>query len=211
MTHVVRRMPRLVWHALVFELAMYRNLLRWVFRRPSVGPDDEPVGYAQAVTPVMSLWIFASAAEMPLLHVLLPWRTAQLVAIGLGVWTLVWMFGLLAGLRTRPHLMSESGLRVRNGDFVDVALPWEAIVSVSTKQVDLPSSIRSLQPLETATGTDLRVGVSGRVNIAVQLRAPFEVPTRRGTFLAHQVSFWVDDPRQVAARIRERAEARAGA
>jgi hypothetical protein len=28
----------------VFELTMYLNLLRWVFRHPSIGPDDEPVG-----------------------------------------------------------------------------------------------------------------------------------------------------------------------
>jgi hypothetical protein len=107
--------------------------------------------------------------------------------------------------------MSESGLRVRNGDFVDAALPWDAIASVTTKEVDLPSSIRSLQPLESDDGTDLRVGVSGRVNIQVQLRSPLAVPTRRGTFTVDVVSFWVDDPRRVAARIRERVESHAGA
>jgi hypothetical protein len=73
------------------------------------------VGYAQEVTPVMSLWIFASASEMPIMHVLLPWRTAQLISSVLSMWTLVWMLGALAGLRTHPHLMTESGLRVRSG------------------------------------------------------------------------------------------------
>ena len=150
---------------------MYRNLLRWAFRRPAVGRGEEPVGYAQSVTPVMALWIFASAAEMPLLHVLIPWHTVRVVNIVLGVWTLVWMLGILAGLRVHPHTVSAAGLRVRNGAFTDVLVPWDAVAAVSTKEVDLPSSMRSLQPLETADGTDLRVGVSGRVNIAVVLRS----------------------------------------
>lgn len=211
MTHVVRRVPGLLRHAVVFELTMYRNLLRWMFRRPSIGPGDEPVGYAQLITPVMSLWIFASASEMPLMHILLPWRTAQIVSVVLGVWTLVWMLGALAGLRVHPHLMSESELRVRNGAFVDVRLPWSAIASVTTKEVGFPTTLRSLQPLETDSGTDLRVGVSGRVNIQAQLRAPLVVPTRKGELAVSQVSFWVDHPRQVAVRIRERVESHAGA
>jgi hypothetical protein len=211
MMDVVRRIPGLLRHAVVFELAMYRSLLRWIRRRPSIGPGDEPVGYAQEVTPVMSLWIFVSAAELPLALILLPWRTAQLISIVLGLWTLIWMLGALAGLRTHPHLMSESGLRVRNGAFVDIPLPWSAIMSVTTKEVDLPTALKSLQPLETDAGTDLRVGVSGRVNIQTQLRAPLVVPTRKGEFTVSQVTFWVDYPRQVAARIRERVEAGAGA
>jgi len=56
---LVRRTPRWVWHALVVEVAMYRNLLRGVLRRRAVPDGAEPVGYAQAVTPVMWLWIFA--------------------------------------------------------------------------------------------------------------------------------------------------------
>lgn len=208
---ILRRTPRLLWHALVFEVTMYRNLLRWILRRPSIGPGDEPVGYAKLVTPVMALWIFASAVEMPVVHILLPWRTAQIIAIALGVWGLVWMLGALAGLRIHPHLMSEAYLRVRNGAFVDIRLPWAVIGSVTTKEADLPSTMRTLQPLATESGTDMRVGVSGRVNIQVRLRTRLEVSTPRGTFTVSKVSFWVDEPRAVAARIRERVSARADA
>lgn len=206
---LLRRLPGLAWHAVLFEVTMYRNLLRWIFRHPSIGPGDEPIGYAQAVTPVMGLWIFASAAEMPLAHVLLPWRAAQIASIVLGLWTLVWMFGALAGLRTHPHLMSATELRVRNGALVDVRLPWRVIASVTTKDVDLPTTLRSVQPLDTEAGIDLRVGVSGRVNIQVRLREPFTVATRKGELTVTQVSFWVDEPRQVAARLRQRAAAQA--
>jgi hypothetical protein len=207
---VVRRLSGWVWHALVLEVAMYRNLLRWALRRPAVGRGEEPVGYAQSVTPVMALWIFASAAEMPLLHVLIPWHPVRVVNIVLGVWTLVWMLGILAGLRVHPHTVSAAGLRVRNGAFTDVLVPWDAMAAVSTREVDLPSSMRSLQPLETADGTDLRVGVSGRVNIAVVLREPLRVtPTRRREMTVTRISFWVDDPRAVARLLRERVAAHA--
>ena len=56
-----------------------------------------------------------------------------------------------------------------------------------------------------------RVGVSGRVNIRAQLRAPLVVRTRKVQFTVNQVSFWVDDPRQAAARIRDRVDTRTGA
>lgn len=95
--------------ALLLEVAIYVCLLRWVLRRPAVRPREEPVGYAKAVTPVLCLWIFASAAEIPLLHVLLPWHAARVVSIVLGAWGLVWMLGLLASHRVRPHVLDADG------------------------------------------------------------------------------------------------------
>jgi hypothetical protein len=205
-TRLLRRLPGLLWHAVVLEVAMDRNLLRWVVRRPSVGAGDEPVGYARLVTPVMWLWIGASAAEIPVAHVLLPWHTVRVVLVVLGVWGLVWMLGLLAGLHVYPHLLTPTSLRIRDGAFVDVEVPWSAVGSVTTREEELPSTMRSLQPLETPNGTDLRVGVSGRVNVQVRLRAPLALATRKGALTVSQVSFWADEPRAVATRIRARAD-----
>lgn len=53
--------------------------------------------------------------------------------------------------------------------------------------------------------------MSGRVNIRAQLRAPLVVRTRKAQFTVNRVSFWVDDPRQAAARIRDRVDTRTGA
>ena len=203
---VLRRLPGWVWHALVVEVAMYRNLLRWVFRRPAVPAGSVPLGYAQAVTPVMSLWIFASAAELPLVHVLIPWDGVRVAALVLGVWGLGWMLGALAGLRIYPHLLTADSLRVRNGALTEVVVPWSAVSSARTVDLDLPSSIWTLQPEETPNGTHLRVGVSGRANVTIDLGRPMRVrPTRNRELTVTRVSFWADDPRAVVRTIQERA------
>jgi hypothetical protein len=188
----------------LFELRLYRNLFRWVTRRSDTGGADvEPFTYARTVTPVMWLWIFASAVEIPLIHVLVPWETVRIVGLALGVWGLVWMVGLLAGLWVYPHLLGASALRVRHGASVDIVVPWDAVSSIERRQADLPSSVRTLQPAETEAGTDLRVGVSGQVNVHAVLRRPTPVATPQGERLISALSFFADDPRDLVGRARE--------
>lgn len=146
----------LVRHAIAFELSLYRSLFRWVARRQTHDPHGaEAFGYTKAVTPVMWLWIFASACEIPLFHVLVPWQTVQIIGLALGSWGLMWMVGLLASLHVHPHLVGDTALRVRNGAAVDITIAWDAIASIKYDRRDLPSSMRALQPRETETGTDL--------------------------------------------------------
>ncbi|MFY0407505.1 hypothetical protein [Solicola sp. PLA-1-18] len=209
MTAVERRTwwQRVRW-ALAYEVGMYRSLARWVARRPSLGgPDARPHGYARLVGPMLWLWIFGSAVEVVVLHVLIPWPVVQLVALVLGVWGLVWMLGLLASYRVFPHLLERDRLRVRSGALVDVAVPWAAVESVGTGDEDLESSIRSLQPIETERGTHLRVGVSGRVNVHLTLVEPTQVRTPRGPMTIVRLSLWADDPRDLARDVRAAASA----
>ncbi len=198
----LRRSASFVRHAVVFELNIYKSLLRWVFRRPSIPEGTEPVRYAQTVTPVMWLWIFASAMEVPLIHVLVPWETVRIIGLVIGVWGLLWMLGVLGGLNSYPHLIGEKVLRVRNGAMHDIHVPWAAIDTITFHDRDLDSSMWTLQPRETPRGTDLQVGVSGRVNVHAVLHRPITVRTRKGDVQIAEISFWTDDPRQFVARAR---------
>ncbi len=199
-------LPRRAWtltrRVLVFEWNIYRGLFRWLARRPSVPAGSQPLGYAQLATPMIALWIFASALEIPLIHVLVPWEGVRLALVLVGVWGLVWMLGMLGGLRSYPHLLSDTELRVRNGAGVDIVLPLPEIAAAGVDDRDLSSSVYTLQPRETPAGTDLQVGVSGRVNVTVTLREPRRVPTRIGMLDVVSVSFWTDDPRTVVRRLR---------
>lgn len=191
----VRSAVHLAYRVVRYELRLYASLARWVFRRPSIPAGHTPVGYARAVTPVMSLWIFASAMEVPLFHVLVPWHSVRIAGLAVGIWGLVWMLGLLASLRVFPHLTTASTLRVRNGASVDIVVPWDAVQSIAVRRADLPSSVRTLQPEQTDEGTHLRVGVSGQVNVNARLTGPLTVRTPHGPQRIVELSFLVDDPR----------------
>jgi hypothetical protein len=195
-------------HALVFELNIYKSLLRWLLRRPSIPAGFEPVGYAQLATPMLALWIFGSALELPLVHVLVPWHAVRIALLVVGVWGLLWMLGVLAGLRSYPHLLGADTLRIRSGAMHDIAVPWEAVARVTTQDRSLPSSVWVLQQEQTEQGTHLDVAVSGRVNVHLALREELSVRTRKGDLVVTGVSFWADEPREVAGRVRRAVESR---
>ena len=58
--------------AVRFEVALYVALTRWLLRRPDVPAGATPWGYARLVTPVLWLWIFGSATEVVVVHVITP-------------------------------------------------------------------------------------------------------------------------------------------
>lgn len=203
----LRRVYALAKHAVVFELNLYRSLFRWVTRRHDLGSGDaEAFTYARTVTPVMWLWIFASAAEIPLVHLLIPWDTARIVLLVLSFWGLAWMVGLLASLSVYPHLLSGTTVRVRYGASTDIAVPWQAIARVTHQHRDLDSTIRTLQPRETERGTNLQVGVSGQVNVHAVLHEPTTLSTPKGEVQVVELSFFADDPRDLVARSRRHLE-----
>src|SRR3712207_4497633 len=159
----------LVQRALRYEIGMYVSLGRWLARRPSVPAGAEPVGYARTATPVIWLWIFGSAAEIPVAHLLVPWEPVRTALLVVGVWGLLWMLGMLASLHVHPHLLTAEALRVRNGARIDLRVPWDAVAQVETRRRDHPSSARSLQDTEDG---GLAVAVGGETNLRLVLHRP---------------------------------------
>lgn len=191
--------------ALVFEVGIWASLLRWVLRRPRVGDADEPVTYHRAVAPVMWLWIFASAAEVVVLDLVLPWHTVRVVAAVLGLWGLAWMVGLLGSYVVHPHLVTPEGLRVRSGFRLDLLVPWADIASVAVQEHDLPSSMRALHVEEDTKGHPgacLGVGVSGRTNVLVRLDGPSTVTVGDAQHRVTAVRLWADEHRALVGRVR---------
>ena len=101
--------------AVVFEIALYRSLFRWVTRRPDVPAGGVAFSYVGAVALLLWVFISVSAVELVVVHLLLPWETIRLVADILGIWGLIWMLGLAASYSVHPHVVTESGLRIRQG------------------------------------------------------------------------------------------------
>jgi len=205
---VLQRASGLVCEAVLFELALYRSLVRWIVRRPDVPRGTTPIGYSRLVAPMLWLWILGSAVEVIAVEVLLrhldrPWADGvRLPLLALGVWGVLWMLGMLAAYRVRPHLLTASELKVRSGARTWLTIPLETVRSTRLVEHEVPGVIRSLH----IEGELALVGVGSRTNLELTLAGPTTVATSKGGATVSRVGVWVDEPRETAGRIRPRSQ-----
>ncbi|WP_182378717.1 hypothetical protein [Nocardioides sp. WS12] len=190
--------------AILLELALYGCLARWIIRRPAVPRGATPIGYAQLVGPMLWLWIFGSATEAVVVEVVLRqidtgWAEAiRLPFLVVGIWGVLWMLGLMASYRMRPHLLTDDTLRIRNSARTWVDVPLAAIASTQSAEHELPGIVKSVH----LDGGLLLVGVGSRTNLELKLTESTVLRTSKGDVTADRVDLWVDDPRGVAAQLR---------
>ncbi|HCT76506.1 MAG TPA: hypothetical protein DGT23_07940 [Micromonosporaceae bacterium] len=191
----------LVRRAIRFELGLWKSLYRLVFRRPrATGPNAQAFTYADILKPVLIGFIVVSVIEIPIAHMLLPWKTAQIISIILGAQGLFWMIGLTASLIVYPHVLSDSGLRVRYGAGIDFTIPWDAIETIRTRIRSLPKS-RTIQYDENGA---LVIAVSSQTNIDILLRYPINVPLPKGpSEPISELRCYADDPNALLRRARQ--------
>jgi len=201
----VRRLPRLAWQALLVEVALYRSLARWVVRRPDVPAGTTPISHGRLAGPMLWLWIFGSAVEVLVLDLVLHrWvPSLRLPFLVLGVWGVLWMLGLLASTRVRPHLLGDTELVVRSGARTRVVVPLAALDEARVVNHDLPGMVRSLHEDDGR----LLVGLGSETNLELVLSAPTTLTTSAGPRTVSRVGLWVDEPREAAVELRRRRSA----
>jgi hypothetical protein len=200
----VRRAAAVLWSALLLELALYAQLVRWIVRRPDVPAGATAVPYSRLATPVVWLFIFGSTVEVVALDLVLSrWLTfLRLPFLVLGVWGVVWMLGLMASYRMRPHLLTDTDLHVRHMARTEVVVPLGAIERVAAAAVD-EGGIRAVKVVDDT----VLVKVSGRTNLQLTLAEGTTIATPHGELTPATVGLWVDEPREVAELIRRRLSA----
>jgi hypothetical protein len=181
--------------AIRYELRLWEALFRWAFRRPyRLEPGTVAFSYAGPAALLFGVFIGMSALEIPILHLLLPWPTARAISLIVGAYGLFWMFGLLATLRTHPHLVGPSGLRIRNSTTVDVAVGWADIESVRVRRRSLPPGGQT-QVEEVGDQRVLSLGVGSQTSVDVVLSRPLTVAVKKtGGAPVTQIRFHADDP-----------------
>ncbi|MEU0549018.1 hypothetical protein [Micromonospora sp. NPDC005979] len=189
----------LLRRAVVTEAAMWRSLYLWARRRPlPLGPGDEPFGYLGVVKPILGIFIALSAVEVPIFDLIVshvvPWRPARWIVLGLGIWGLLWMVGLWANMTIHPHIVANTGLRVRNSSGIDIWIPWSDVAALRKRHRSLPSS-RTVQVEQEGARQILNVSVGSQTSIDVLLRRPttFDLPRGRSAPM-DELRLYADDP-----------------
>jgi hypothetical protein len=198
----VRRLVSLAKRALHAELRVYSSIGRAIVRRPAIEPGGTGIGYHRPVLTVLIIFIVLSAIEIPILDLIVhPWPAVRIGVLILGLWGLTWMLGLLCAMLQRPHAVGPTGIRIRNGLEVDVAIPWSAVASVEiAKRVDEPKSPR-------VAGGEYAERMQNETNILIELERPTPIrlpglAPRGGAHEVTRVRLWADDPRSFLAASR---------
>jgi hypothetical protein len=187
--------------AVAFEVGMWRSLWRWVRRRPDVPAGADAFPYASAVTPVLWTFVVLSAIEIPLVDWLLPWQSARIALLVVGVYGLLWMIGLLASMKVYPHSVGDVGLRVRSGSSIDVSVPWEEIAAVRVRRRSVEGSRTVV--VEEGERRAVSVTVMSSTQVDVELRTPLVLPLARthGRPVT-ELRLAADDPAALVRRLR---------
>ncbi|MEV6491598.1 hypothetical protein AB0M20_23735 [Actinoplanes sp. NPDC051633] len=185
--------------AVELEIAMWRNLFRWVTGRGRRhGEGEEPFAYLGTVKPVLGVFIGLSIVEIPMFDLIVrnvvPWTPARWIFLGLGVWGVTWMLGLWAGMKTYPHVVGPAGIRVRQSSSVDFTIDWADVESVGKRHRSMPSA-KSLQIEEAGERRVLHIVVGSQTSVDVRLRRPITVRLPKGSSEpVDEIRLQADDP-----------------
>ncbi|MFD1369760.1 hypothetical protein [Actinoplanes sichuanensis] len=184
----------------VYELQLWAALFRWILRRPvPVEPGTTRFGYIGAVRMILIAFIAVSAIEIPILELMIPWEPVANVLLGIGVYGLIWMFGLYASMIVHPHLVGPSGLRIRNSLTLDAAIGWDRIAAIEVRRRSMPPGGQ----IQLEDGV-LSLGMGSQTSIDVRLTEPLVLPVRKAKGQpATTVRFHADDPEGLVAAARE--------
>jgi hypothetical protein len=179
---------RLLRWLVVTELRGWRSLFFLLTRRvPGRGPGVVTFGYAKELGPIIGAFIFGSALELVVVHLLLPWETIRLIADILSLWGLLWMVGYLANVLVYPHLLGPDALRVRFGPAVDLRIPWDAVAEVKARRRSATEEdgVRTV-PVLNRTKVDVKLHDATEVRLFVDDTKGFVAAC--GQFIAQHAS-----------------------
>ncbi|MEU6555487.1 hypothetical protein ABZ915_35340 [Streptomyces sp. NPDC046915] len=161
--------PAAVLRFLAHERRVMESLIRWVARRPHGVDGADAVfthGRDQALT--MYGFAFACVVETVAVSCLLSDRPAvHLAFLVVDVYTVLFVLGLHAASVTRPHVLAEGTLRVRQAAGVDIRVPLGQIASVR----------RETRFTHAKKDGELNLPIGSQTSVTLELTTPVDAPT----------------------------------
>lgn len=192
-----------IGHSLVrHELLLLTSLLRWIARRPhGTGEGGRAYGYARGQGAVMFGLGFVCVVETVTMSVLLrDFPLAHQIVLVLDLYTVLVVAGLHAASATRPHVLTDTALRLRRFATVDLYVPLGAVASVR----------RELRTTHEKRDGELDMAVGSQTTITLELAEPIAYSTFFGGRRAVRlVRFHADESDQLLRDMGEVREERA--
>ncbi|MFI9764641.1 hypothetical protein ACIHFB_42680 [Streptomyces sp. NPDC051963] len=164
------------------------SLIRWITRRPhGIDGADGVFTHGRDQAALMYGLTFACVVEtVALTYLLASWPVIHTIMLVVDVYTVLFVLGLHAASRTRPHTLTGRTLRIRQAANVDIHLPLDQIASIR----------RESRFTHEKKDGELNLPIGSQTSITLHLTEPFDAPTFLGTpRLVTVIRLHADDPK----------------
>ncbi|WOX24679.1 hypothetical protein [Streptomyces solicathayae] len=188
--------PEAVLRLIGHELRLMASLGLWVMRRRvGVGAAARAFSHARDQAALMYGFAFVCLVEtVGMSYLLADLPVVHAVVLVLDVYTVMFVLGLHAASVTRPHVLSDDSLRLRQGAHVDVRVPLGLIASVRHE---------SLFTHDKADG-ELDLAVGSQTSVTVELSEAVNAPRFLGGPRAVRIlRFHADEPRELVRALTQ--------
>lgn len=170
-----------------------RSLVGVLLRRPAVPTGASAHPHSKAMRPVLLAILGISLVEVPIVDLVVhPWPWLRWPLLVAGVWGVLSMLGMLLAMHRNPHAVGPAGIRLRSGELVDVALPWDDVAMVERRRHAMPGA-----PTLSLVGEGDEVALAhvaqDGTDVDVVLERPTPIDLPGGTVTVSRVRLSVDD------------------
>ncbi|MGW9453429.1 hypothetical protein [Streptomyces sp. NPDC055632] len=185
LTHMI---PVPVLRFVTHELRLMASLIRWIGRRRhGVEGADAVFPHGRDQATLMYGFAFACVVETVAVSFLLAaWPVIHAVMLVIDVYTVLFVLGIHAASITRPHVLTDRTLRIRQGAHTDVLVPIDQIAAIR----------REARFTHEKKADELNLAIGSQTSLTLHLNEPVNAPTFLGA--PHPVTvirMHADDPK----------------
>jgi len=204
--------PRRAAHLVLIEPRLWASLGRWMTGRHDGARSSAAFRYDHQLRLLLwtavALVVIEGAALELILGLLVRDRIWLLVSVAMHLYAVCGLLGLLAGFVTRPHVIDQHALRIRDGIFTEVTIPLSAIRRV--RRISGPGFGRSGLKIEPAAHCATLAHGDATIELTVDATSPTLVtPPPRATTDIVAWRITVDDPGAFMRELKAHCEAAA--
>ena len=166
-------LPKKVARLVALEPRIWIYLYRWIAHRRPPAPNEFSYRSRSIMGALMAVVLISGPVEILLIELLVPWAWLRWTILILGLYGAIWIAGLYASMRVRPHMLDTSGVRLYHGLLAEGFVPYMDISEVQQERHPVRSRSEGLMHVPQEGATYLPMG--GRTDVTLRLNRPVAV------------------------------------